>query len=240
VKAMPTQTQHGTHGVVERFRADDIYDEVAAELRVNGYATLDGGFAPGFVRGLRAGLERAYAKQVDDIGGDEVLRRMKRLYTAEFYRDMLARCREKVPGVAVSSDFIVGFPGETDRDFAATLKLARDMEFDEAYCFVYSPRPGTPAAELADALPADEKRTRLRQLQAEIQAQASAFAERMVGSIERVLVEGRSRRAAGELAGRTGSNRIVNFAGAAELVDRFVEVRITARAAHSLRGELAQ
>jgi tRNA-2-methylthio-N6-dimethylallyladenosine synthase len=114
------------------------------------------------------------------------------------------------------------------------------MEFDEAYCFVYSPRPGTPAAELVDALPEAEKRARLQRLQAEIQAQASAFAERMVGSVERVLVEGPSRRAPGELAGRTGNNRIVNFAGDAELVDRFVDVRITACAAHTLRGELAR
>jgi len=173
-------------------------------------------------------------------GSDRVLAAMKRGYTALEYRSIIRRLRAAHAALSITTDVIVGFPGETDRDFAATLKLARDMEFDEAYCFVYSPRPGTPAAELADALPADEKRTRLRQLQAEIQAQASAFAEPMVGSIERVLVEGRSRRAAGELAGRTGSNRIVNFAGAAELVDRFVEVRITARAAHSLRGELAQ
>jgi len=173
-------------------------------------------------------------------GSDRVLAAMKRGYTALEYRSIIRRLRAAHAALSITTDVIVGFPGETDRDFAATLKLARDMEFDEAYCFVYSPRPGTPAAELADALPEAEKRARLQRLQAEIQAQASAFAERMVGSIERVLVEGRSRRAAGELAGRTGSNRIVNFAGAAELVDRFVEVRITARAAHSLRGELAQ
>jgi tRNA-2-methylthio-N6-dimethylallyladenosine synthase len=173
-------------------------------------------------------------------GSDRVLAAMKRGYTALEYRSIIRRLRAAHPALSITSDFIVGFPGETDADFEATRKLARDMDFDEAYCFVYSPRPGTPAAELVDALPAAEKRARLQRLQAEIQAQASAFAERMVGSIERVLVEGRSRRAAGELAGRTGSNRVVNFAGAAELVDRFVEVRITARAAHSLRGELAQ
>src|SRR5205085_2095680 len=148
-------------------------------------------------------------------GSDRVLAAMKRGYTALEYRSIIRRLRAAHAALSITSDFIVAFPGETDRDFEATLKLARDMEFDEAYCFLYSPRPGTPAAELADVLPADEKSTRLRRLQAEIQAQASAFAERMVGSIERVLVEGRSRRAAGELAGRTGSNRIVNFAGAA-------------------------
>jgi tRNA-2-methylthio-N6-dimethylallyladenosine synthase len=173
-------------------------------------------------------------------GSDRVLAAMKRGYTALEYRSIIRRLRAASPGASVTSDFIVGFPGETDADFEATLKLARDMEFDEAYCFVYSPRPGTPAAELADALPAAEKLTRLRRLQAQIHAQASAFAERMIGSLERVLVEGPSRRAAGELAGRTGTNRIVNFAGAAELVDRFADVRITACAAHTLRGELAR
>ena len=173
-------------------------------------------------------------------GSDRVLAAMKRGYTALEYRSIIRRLRAASPAISITSDFIVGFPGETDADFEATLKLAREAAFDEAYCFVYSPRPGTTAAELADALPAAEKLARLQRLQAQIQAQASAFAERMVGSLERVLVEGRSRRAAGELAGRTGSNRIVNFAGAAELIDRFVDVRITARAAHTLRGELAR
>ena len=173
-------------------------------------------------------------------GSDRVLAAMKRGYTALEYRSIIRRLRAANPGISVTSDFIVGFPGETDADFEATLKLARDMDFDEAYCFVYSPRPGTPAAELADALPAAEKLTRLQRLQAQIQAQASAFAERMIGSVERVLVEGRSRRAAGELAGRTGTNRIVNFAAAAELVDQFADVRITGCRAHTLRGELAR
>jgi tRNA-2-methylthio-N6-dimethylallyladenosine synthase len=144
------------------------------------------------------------------------------------------------PEVSVSSDFIVGFPGESEADFEATLKLARELEFDDSYSFIYSPRPGTPAAELPDAVSQREKLDRLQQLQAQIQSQASAIAERMVGSTERVLVEAVSRKSAHELAGRTGNNRIVNFPGPVELVDSFADVRITGCQPHSLRGELAK
>jgi tRNA-2-methylthio-N6-dimethylallyladenosine synthase len=172
-------------------------------------------------------------------GSDRVLAAMKRGYTALEYRSIVRRLRAARPNISVTSDFIVGFPNESDADFEATLRLARELEFDEAYCFVYSARPGTPAAELPDALPAEEKRARLHRLQAQIEMQAAAFAERMVGSVERVLVEGRSRRGDG-LAGRTGNNRIVNFAGADELVDHLVDVRISACAVHTLRGELAR
>jgi len=172
-------------------------------------------------------------------GSDRVLAAMKRGYTTLEYRSIVRRLRAARPNISVTSDFIVGFPNESDADFEATLRLAHELQFDEAYCFVYSARPGTPAAELPDALPAAEKLARLHRLQAQIEAQAAAFAERMVGSVERVLVEGRSRRGDG-LAGRTGNNRIVNFAGAHELVDRLVDVRISACAAHTLRGELAR
>jgi len=173
-------------------------------------------------------------------GSDRVLAAMKRGYTALEYRSIIRRLRTARPGISVSSDFIVGFPGETDADFAATLKLARELEFDDSYCFVYSPRPGTPAAELADQVPAAVKSERLQRLQSQIQSQANAVAEGMVGATERVLVEGTSRRRANELAGRTGNNRVVNFAGPAALVDRFVDVRITNRQPHSLRGELLE
>jgi tRNA-2-methylthio-N6-dimethylallyladenosine synthase len=172
-------------------------------------------------------------------GSDRVLGAMKRGYTTLEYRSIIRRLRAARPEISVTSDFIVGFPGESDADFEATLKLARDAQFDEAFCFVYSARPGTPAAERPDALTEEEKRGRLHRLQAQIEAQAAAFAERMVGSVERVLVEGRSRRGDG-LAGRTGNNRIVNFAGSQALVGRFVDVRISACAAHTLRGELAR
>jgi len=172
-------------------------------------------------------------------GSDRVLAAMKRGYTALEYRSIVRRLRAARPGISVSSDFIVGFPGETDADFDATLKLAGELQFDDSYCFIYSPRPGTPAAELADQVPAEVKSERLQRLQAQIQSQADAVSERMVGTTERVLVEGASRRRSHEVAGRTGNNRIVNFPGSAELVHRFVDVRITGRQPHSLRGELA-
>ena len=171
-------------------------------------------------------------------GSDRILAAMKRGYTALEYRSIVRRLRAARPGVSISSDFIVGFPGESDADFATTLKLARELEFDDSYCFIYSPRPGTPAAELPDALAPEAKLERLQRLQAQIQSQAAAIAERMVGGVERVLVEGASRKRSNELAGRTGNNRIVNFPGPAELVDRFVDVRITGCRPHSLRGEL--
>jgi tRNA-2-methylthio-N6-dimethylallyladenosine synthase len=173
-------------------------------------------------------------------GSDRVLAAMKRGYTALEYRSIVRRLRSAQPGISLSSDFIVGFPGETNADFEATLKLVRDLEFDDSYCFVYSPRPGTPAAELADQVPADVKRERLQRLQAQIQSQADALAEQMVGTTERVLVEGISKRRENEVAGRTGNNRVVNFAGPARLVDEFVDVRITNRQPHSLRGELVE
>ncbi|HEY3075489.1 MAG TPA: tRNA (N6-isopentenyl adenosine(37)-C2)-methylthiotransferase MiaB [Burkholderiales bacterium] len=173
-------------------------------------------------------------------GADRILAAMKRGYTALEYRSIVRRLRAALPGISVSSDFIVGFPGESEADFEATLKLARELEFDDSYCFIYSPRPGTPAAELPDALAPEAKLERLQRLQAQIQSQAAAIAERMVGSSEHVLVEGFSRKRPNELAGRTGNNRIVNFPGPAELVDRFVDVRITGCRPHSLRGELAK
>jgi tRNA-2-methylthio-N6-dimethylallyladenosine synthase len=169
-------------------------------------------------------------------GSDRVLAAMKRGYTALEYRSIIRRLRRARPAISVTSDFIVGFPGETQADFDATLRLARELELDDSYCFVYSARPGTPAAELPDALPQEEKLARLQRLQAQIQSQADAIAERMVGTVQRVLVEGVSKKRTDELAARTGNNRVVNFADSAELIDRFVDLRITGRAAHSLRG----
>jgi tRNA-2-methylthio-N6-dimethylallyladenosine synthase len=171
-------------------------------------------------------------------GSDRVLAAMKRGYTALEYRSIARRLRKACGEISLSSDFIVGFPGETEADFAATLQLARDLDFDGSFCFIYSPRPGTPAAELKDQVSQQEKSARLQRLQAQLDAQASAVAGRMVGTTQRVLVEGPSRRRAGELAGRTANNRVVNFPGGAALIDRFAEVRITACRPHSLRGEL--
>src|SRR3954469_2046583 len=172
-------------------------------------------------------------------GSDRVLAAMKRGYTALEYRSIARRLKQARPELSLTSDFIVGFPGESEADFNASLRLAAELEFDGAFCFVYSPRPGTPAANLPDTTSAEEKIARLQTLQSQIEAQAAVFAERMVGSVERVLVEGRSRRGDG-LAGRTGNNRIVNFPGGEELIGRFVDVRISACAAHTLRGELAR
>jgi tRNA-2-methylthio-N6-dimethylallyladenosine synthase len=171
-------------------------------------------------------------------GADRVLAAMKRGYTALEYRSIVRRLRHARPGLSLSSDFIVGFPGETAADFAATLALARALEFDASFSFLYSPRPGTPAAELPDPVPQAEKLERLQRLQAQLEAQAGAVSAAMVGSAQRVLVEGPSKKNAAELAGRTGNNRVVNFPATADLAGRFVEVRVCAALAHTLRGEL--
>jgi len=171
-------------------------------------------------------------------GSDRVLAAMKRGYTALEYRSIVRRLRQARPELSLSSDFIVGFPGETEADFAATLRLAREAEFDASFSFIYSPRPGTPAADLPDETTREEKRERLQRLQAQLEAQAKTVAERMVGTTQRVLVEGRSKKNPAELAGRTGNNRVVNFPGGPGLHHSFVDLRITAALTHSLRGEL--
>ena len=172
-------------------------------------------------------------------GSDRVLAAMKRGYTALEYRSVVRRLRAARPGISVSSDFIVGFPGESEAEFQATLKLAREAQFDASFSFVYSPRPGTPAAELPDAVSHPEKLERLQRLQRQLEAQARAISEAMVGTTERVLVEGPSRKSSTELQGRTGNNRVVNFPGPEALINKYVELRITAALPHSLRGELA-
>jgi tRNA-2-methylthio-N6-dimethylallyladenosine synthase len=171
-------------------------------------------------------------------GSDRVLAAMKRGYTSLEYRSIVRRLRQARPELGLSSDFIVGFPGETEADFQATLKLAAEAGFDASFSFVYSARPGTPAAELPDAVSQEEKLERLHRLQALIEGQARQVAERMIGSTQRVLVEGVSKKRNAELSGRTANNRIVNFAGPQRLIDRFVDLRITAALPHSLRGEL--
>jgi tRNA-2-methylthio-N6-dimethylallyladenosine synthase len=171
-------------------------------------------------------------------GSDRVLAAMKRGYTALEYRSIVRRLRKARPGLSLSSDFIVGFPGETAADFEATLALARELEFDGSYSFLYSARPGTPAAELADPVPLEEKQARLQRLQALLEAQARSVSLAMVGTAQRVLVEGASKRDAGELAARTENNRVVNFPGDAGLAHRFADLRITEARHHTLRGEL--
>ena len=171
-------------------------------------------------------------------GSDRVLAAMKRGYTALEYRSIVRRLRQARPDVSLSSDFIVGFPGETEADFAATLKLAADAGCDASFCFVYSPRPGTPAADLADQVGHQEKIERLQRLQRQLDRQAAAISDTMVGSTQRVLVEGASKRNPAELAGRTANNRVVNFPGSSALHRSYADVRITAVLSHSLRGEL--
>ena len=171
-------------------------------------------------------------------GSDRVLAAMKRGYTALEYKSIVRRLRAARPDVSITSDFIVGFPGETERDFERTMALIDEVGFDGSFSFVYSPRPGTPAADLPDDTPARVKLERLQRLQAATDAHARRISGVMVGTRQRVLVEGPSRKDPGELAGRTENNRVVNFPGGADLVGRLVELRITAALPHSLRGEL--
>ena len=169
-------------------------------------------------------------------GSDRILSAMKRGYTVMEYRSIIRRLRLAQPAISVTSDFIVGFPGETDEDFQRTLKLVEDIGFDDSYSFVYSPRPGTPAANLPDETPESVKAARLRQLQALIRSHADAISARMVGTRQQVLVEGPSRKDPAELAGRTANNRVVNFPGQPDLVGRLVDVEIVGALAHTLRG----
>jgi tRNA-2-methylthio-N6-dimethylallyladenosine synthase len=172
-------------------------------------------------------------------GSDRVLAAMKRGYTALEYKAIVRRVRALRPRVSLSTDFIVGFPGETDRDFELTMKLVDEVDFDGAFSFVYSARPGTPAAQLPEQVPSSTAQARLARLQATIDARYRAHSERMVGATERVLVTGRAARGAGELAGRTENNRVVNFSGDAGLAGSYVDVRINAAMPHCLRGELS-
>jgi len=174
-------------------------------------------------------------------GSDRVLAAMKRGYTVLEYKSLVRRLRSARADLSLSSDFIVGFPGETEDDFAKTMRLIDEVGFDTSFSFLYSARPGTPAAELADTTPRSVKQERLLRLQKRIDEQAQAISAAMVGSVQRVLVEGVSRKDASELAGRTDNNRVVNCAVhravAQEWLNRFVDVRITAALPHSLRGE---
>ena len=171
-------------------------------------------------------------------GSDRVLMAMKRGYTALEYKSVIRKLRAARPDLSLSSDFIVGFPGETAEDFEKTMALIDEIGFDNSFSFVYSSRPGTPAAELSDDTPHELKIERLMRLQARIEEQAQAISQSMVGSVQRVLVESLSRKDANELAGRTDNNRIVNFAGNPRLIHQFVDVLIVESLPHSLRGEI--
>lgn len=175
-------------------------------------------------------------------GSDRVLAAMKRGYTTLEYKSIIRKLRKVRPNISISSDFIVGFPGETDADFEKTLQLIDEVQFDASFSFVYSPRPGTPALELKDETPTEVKSQRLAKLQQKIDALSQNYSQQMVGTIQKVLVEGFSKKNDKELAGRTENNRIVNFAinssHAKRLINQFVEVKITAALPHSLKGEL--
>jgi tRNA-2-methylthio-N6-dimethylallyladenosine synthase len=171
-------------------------------------------------------------------GSDKVLMAMKRNHTVLQYKSTIKKLRAARPDICISSDFIVGFPGETDTDFEGTMKLLADVGYDFCYSFLYSPRPGTPASYLQDDTPVEVKQARLAKLQAFNELQGKAVSEAMLGSIQRVLVEGTSKKDENELAGKTDNNRTVNFAGSSQLINQFVNVRITQAMPHTLRGEL--
>jgi len=170
-------------------------------------------------------------------GSDRVLAAMKRGHMAAEYKSKIRRLREVRPGITVSSDFIIGFPGETDEDFEQTMQLIEDVGFDHSYSFVYSARPGTPAASLDDNVPMDIKKARLARLQKRINEMSMQISQAMEGSVQRVLVERASRKDARQMAGRTENNRVVNFDGAERLIGHFVNVRITKALVNSLQGE---
>ena len=172
-------------------------------------------------------------------GSDRILSAMKRAYTALEYRSIVRRLRAVRPGISLTTDFIVGFPGETEADFEATMKLVEDVRFDGAFSFIYSPRPGTPAASLRDETPHSVKLERLQRVQARLQQLYDGYSQAMVGTRQRVLVEGRARKNAADIAARTENNRVVNFTGPASLIGRYVEVEITQAYPHSLRGRIA-
>ena len=171
-------------------------------------------------------------------GSNKILTAMKRGYSVEDYRAIINKLHMTRPDITLTSDLIVGFPGETDEDFEATLDLAREMNFDLSYSFIYSARPGTPAADLPDDTPHATKLERLQRLQATINQQARKISQNMVGTTQRVLIEGPSKKNKAELSGRTDNNRVVNLSCDPSLIGCFVNIKITDARAHSLRGEI--
>jgi len=172
-------------------------------------------------------------------GSDRILALMKRGYTSLEFKEKCRKLRAVRPDISISTDLIVGFPGETDRDFEATLKLVRDAAFDQSFSFIYSRRPGTPAASLPDDVPHEIKQQRLAALQAQLDTQARSISASMVGTTQRVLVQRPAKKDPRELAARTENNRWVNFQGPHSLLNRFVDVVVTEALPHSLRGRLS-
>jgi len=173
-------------------------------------------------------------------GSDRVLAAMKRGHMALEYKSKIRRLREARPDLTLSSDFIIGFPGETDADFEQTMQLIEDVGFDHSFSFIYSARPGTPASSLEDNVPMEAKKVRLARLQQRINEMAAAISESMIGSVQSVLVERPSKKDPKQMAGRTENNRVVNFDGSERLIGHFVDVRITEAFANSLQGEFIE
>jgi tRNA-2-methylthio-N6-dimethylallyladenosine synthase len=171
-------------------------------------------------------------------GSDRILAAMKRGYSAMEYKSTVRKLRAIRPDMALSSDFIVGFPGETEDDFSKMMKLIDELGFDNSFSFIFSPRPGTPAANLLDDTPHEVKLSRLQHLQGVINQSIRRISESRLGTVQRILVEGHAKRDASELMGRTECNRVVNFCGGAELIGQLVDVRITETRSFTLRGEL--
>ena len=209
---------------IERIRYTTSHPREMTQRVVDAYARL-----PKLVSHLHLPVQ---------AGSDRVLAAMKRGYTVLEYKSLVRRLRAARPDISLSSDFIVGFPGETEADFEATMKLIEELGFDTSFSFVYSSRPGTPAADLPDDTPQDVKLARLARLQKRIEAHAATISAGMVGSVQRILVEGPSKKDPNELAGRTDNNRVVNFAGNPRLIGHFVDVNIVSALPHSLRGEI--
>jgi len=209
---------------LERIRYTTSHPKEMTQRMVDAYARL-----PKLVSFLHLPVQ---------AGSDRVLAAMKRGYTTLEFKSVIKKLKAARPDLSLSSDFIVGFPGETDADFEKTMQLIEDVGFDNSFFFIYSPRPGTPAADLADDTPQEVKVQRLIRVQNAIESKALEISQAMVGGIQRVLVEGHARKDANELAGRTENNRVVNFAGHSRLIGQFVDVRITAALPHSLRGDV--
>ena len=171
-------------------------------------------------------------------GSDRILAAMKRGYTTLEYKSIVRKLRAVRPDISLTSDFIIGFPGETEADFEATMRLIEEVNFDDSFSFIYSPRPGTPAAELSDDTPHEIKQERLHRIQERIQCHAQVVSQRMIGTTQHILVEGISKKNPSELCGRTDNNRMVNFAGGGDAIGHFIDVEITAALSHSLRGKI--
>ena len=209
---------------IERIRYTTSHPKEFSRTLIDAYARL-----PKLVNHLHLPVQH---------GSDRILAAMKRGYTAIEYKHTIRQLRAVRPGISLSSDFIVGFPGETEDDFARMMKLIEDIGFDASFSFVFSPRPGTPAANLPDDTPHEVKLRRLQHLQATIEANVRRISASRVGTVQRVLVEGPSKKDSAELMGRTECNRIVNFKGASRLTGRMVDLTITEALPHSLRGEV--